>query len=107
LLNTVLTVREGAPNSHRGKGWEDVTTAILKKVNEQPGPVVFLCLGAQAKKMAESLVDTSKHTILAEPHPSPLNGNGFVKAVAEDKPFSRTNEILKAGGRTPVTWALP
>ena len=70
LLNTVLTVREGEPNSHHDKGWEDLTRAMLKKVDEMPGPVVFLCFGAQATAMAQRMVDPSKHTILSAPHPS-------------------------------------
>jgi uracil-DNA glycosylase len=107
LINTVLTVREGAPNSHRAQGWEDLTAAMLKKVNETQGPVVFICLGAQAKAMAESMVDTSKHTILSAPHPSPLNGKAFVNAVAKDHLFTHTNEILKAGGRGAVNWQIP
>jgi uracil-DNA glycosylase len=107
LLNTVLTVREGEPNSHRDKGWEDLTKAMLKKVDEQPGPVVFLCFGAQAKAMAESLVDKSKHTILSAPHPSPLNGKAFVNAVTKDHLFTHTNEILSAGGRGTIDWQIP
>jgi len=107
LLNTVLTVREGAPNSHRDQGWEDLTKAMLEKVNQTDGPVVFLCLGAQARAMAESMVDTSKHTILSAPHPSPLNGKAFVNAVARDHLFTHTNEILAAGGRGTVDWQLP
>lgn len=107
LLNTVLTVRESAPNSHRGKGWEPFTEAVLQKVNEQPGPVVFLCLGAQAKTMAEGMVDTRKHTILAAPHPSPLNGKKFEQAAAREKLFTRVNDVLTAGGRGKVNWALP
>ncbi len=107
LLNTVLTVREGEPNSHKGKGWEPFTEAVIKQVNQEPGPVVFLCFGNQAKAMAEKLVDTKKNTILSAPHPSPLNGNKFVETAARDHLFGRTNEILKAGGRAPVDWAIP
>jgi uracil-DNA glycosylase len=107
LLNTVLTVRESAPNSHRGKGWEPFTEAVLKKVNEQPGPVVFLCLGAQAKTMAEGMVDTGKHTILAAPHPSPLNGKKFEQVAGAQKLFTRVNDVLTSGGRGQVNWALP
>ncbi len=107
LLNTVLTVTEGRPNSHHGKGWEPLTEAILKKVNEQDGPVVFLCFGKQATDMAKRLIDPSKHTILSEPHPSPMNGTKFVDAVAKDHAFTKTNEILTAGGRTAVNWKLP
>jgi uracil-DNA glycosylase len=107
LLNTVLTVREGAPNSHKDKGWEALTEAMLRKVNEQEGPVVFLCFGNQARDMARALVDTSKHTILDTPHPSPINGKKFVNTVAAEKPFSRINDLLAAGGRGTITWQLP
>ena len=71
LLNTVLTVREGAPSSHRGKGGEPFTRQCC----------VFLTFGAQATAMAQKLVDTKKNVILSAPHPSPLNGNRFVEAV--------------------------
>lgn len=107
LLNTVLTVRESAPNSHRNQGWEPFTEAVLKKVNEQPGPVVFLCLGNQARSMAENMVDTQKHTILSAPHPSPLNGKKFEETARREKLFTRVNDVLAAGGRTRVDWALP
>ena len=106
LLNTVLTVEEGKPNSHHGKGWEPFTEAILKKVNDQPGPVVFLCFGAQAQQMAQKLVDPKKHTIISAPHPSPLNGNAFLDAVKRDHIFSKTNSILTAGGRGAIDWSL-
>ena len=107
LLNTVLTVREGEPNSHREKGWEDLTKAMLKKVDETDGPVVFLCFGKQAEDMAKSMVDTSKHTILAAPHPSPLNGKAFENAAKKDHLFTHVNEILEQGGRGAVDWKLP
>lgn len=107
LLNTVLTVREGEPNSHRDKGWEELTKAMLKKVDQTDGPVVFLCFGAQAKAMAESLVDTSKHTISSAPHPSPLNGKAFVTTVEKEHLFTHVNEVLSAGGRGKVDWQLP
>lgn len=107
LLNTVLTVRDGEPNSHRDKGWEDLTKAMLKKVDETDGPVVFLCFGAQAKAMAESMVDTSKHTILGAPHPSPLNGKAFENTVKKDHLFTNTNKILEAGGRGEIDWQIP
>ena len=107
LLNTVLTVTEGKPNSHHNKGWEPFTEAVLKKVNEQPGPVIFLCFGKQATDMATKLIDTKKHTILSEPHPSPLNGTKFVDSVAKDHLFTKTNQLLTKGGRTAVDWKLP
>lgn len=107
LLNTVLTVREGEANSHRGKGWEPLTEAMLKRVNASPRPVVFLCFGAQAQKMAGALVDTERHTVLSAPHPSPLNGRAFENAVTARKHFTRTNEVLQRAGRGVIQWELP
>jgi uracil-DNA glycosylase len=106
LLNTVLTVREGEPNSHQKKGWEPFTEAVLKEVDRQAGPVVFLCFGLQAKRMAERLVDQRKHTILSAPHPSPLNGKAFVNAAQAERFFTQTNSILGNAGRPPINWAL-
>ena len=106
LLNTVLTVREGEANSHKGRGWEQFTSAVLEQVNQQPGPVVFLCFGKPATALAQKRVDTKKHAIIVAPHPSPLNGNKFVDAAAQERIFSKTNELLKAGGREPIDWAI-
>lgn len=101
LLNTVLTVREGEPNSHHGEGWEDFTGAILKKINESDQPVVFLLLGAQAQKMA-SMVDLTKHTVVSAPHPSPMNTTNFLKS----RPFSAVNAALEAKGRGSIDWQI-
>lgn len=101
LLNTVLTVREGEPNSHHGKGWEEFTGAILKKINASDQPVVFLLLGKQAQEMA-SIIDTSKHTIVAAPHPSPMNTTAFLKS----RPFSAVNAALEANGRGSIDWQI-
>ena len=106
LLNAVLTVREGAPGSHKKRGWEPLTAAILREVDRQPGPVVFLALGVPAQKMAQGLVHTDRHHVLSLPHPSPLNGKAFVNAAAAERPFSRIDALLRAGGRTPVDWRL-
>lgn len=106
LLNTVLTVREGAPNSHRGEGWEPLTRAVLEAVAAEKGPVVFLCFGVQAKEMAAEIVDEARHSILAAPHPSPMNGRKFVEAVAREKLFSKANQILAGGGRGTIDWQL-
>lgn len=106
LLNTVLTVREGEANSHRKKGWEALTRAVLEEVNRQPGPVVFLSLGLPAQKMAAELVDASRHEVISLPHPSPLNGKAFVMAVEKDRPFSRINRLLVEAGRGAIDWQL-
>lgn len=107
LLNTVLTVREGASGSHRKKGWEALTDAVVGVVNRRPGSVVFVCLGAHAKAMVERLVDGTRHAVLSAPHPSPLNGKAFVRAVERERLFSRVNAVLSAAGVGPVDWALP
>lgn len=101
LLNTVLTVREGEPNSHHGQGWEDFTGAVLKKINESDQPVVFLLLGKQAQEMA-SMIDTSKHAVVVAPHPSPMN----TKAFLQSRPFSAVNAALEARGRGSIDWQI-
>lgn len=106
LLNTVLTVREGEANSHRKKGWEPFTEAIVRHVAARAGPIVFFCFGKPAHAMVARLVDASKHPVLVTPHPSPLNGNAFVEAVAKDKPFSKANALLEAAGRGAIDWSL-
>jgi uracil-DNA glycosylase len=106
LLNTVLTVRAGAANSHQRKGWEPFTQAVIAAVNAQPGPVVFFCFGKQAAALAGDLVDASRHTVLVTPHPSPLNGNAFVTHVQAQRPFTRANAVLTAAGRGSIDWSL-
>jgi uracil-DNA glycosylase len=105
LINTVLSVRRGEPGSHRKKGWEPLTGAILREVARQPGPIVFLALGTHAKMQLENL-ELSRHQVIAMPHPSPLNGKAFVEAAETVRPFSRTNQLLAAGGRSPIEWRL-
>lgn len=103
LLNTVLTVRNGQAYSHRGKGWEQITDAVIKKLNEREKPVVFILWGkpAQAK---EAMIDTSRHIILKAPHPSPLSAHrGFFGS----KPFSKANDALISLGEEPINWQLP
>jgi uracil-DNA glycosylase len=106
LLNTVLTVREGAPNSHRRKGWEPFTRAIISAVDAQPGPVAFFCFGVPARELAKALVDGARHLVIAAPHPSPLNGHDFVRFVEAERPFSRANAVLQAAGRGAIDWSL-
>lgn len=103
LLNTVLTVREGQAYSHRGHGWETLTDRIIQLLNERDQPMVFILWGkgAQAK---EKMIDTSKHMIIASPHPSPLSAHrGFFGS----KPFSRANAALEGFGVEPIDWQLP
>lgn len=102
LLNTVLTVREGMPNSHRSLGWEQFTDEVIRKLNESDRKIVFLLWGNNAKLKAD-LIDTSKHTILYATHPSPLSAtHGFFGC----KHFSKTNQILEKNGDTPINWQI-
>jgi uracil-DNA glycosylase len=103
LLNAVLTVRAHTPNSHKGKGWEKFTDAVIKAVNDKTDPVVFVLWGGYARKKV-SLIDTSRHTIIESAHPSPLSArNGFFGS----KPFSKINAFLRAAGKPEVDWQLP
>jgi uracil-DNA glycosylase len=102
LLNSVLTVEAGLAASHQGKGWERFTDAVIRLVNDQPGPVVFILWGAYAQRKA-AFVDRQRHLVLASAHPSPLSAhNGFFGS----KPFSKANEFLVANGREPIDWTL-
>lgn len=103
LLNAVLTVEMGQANAHQGKGWEAFTDAVIRAVNDQPHPVVFILWGAYAQKKA-AFVDTRKHLVIKSPHPSPLSAhNGFFGS----KPFSKANAFLEARGFKPIDWRLP
>lgn len=103
LLNTVLTVREGQAYSHRGKGWEQLTDAIIDKLNERDKPIVFILWGKPAQEKMK-MIDKSRHIIITAPHPSPLSAHrGFFGS----KPFSKTNDALLALGETPIDWQLP
>ncbi len=103
LLNSVLTVERAMAASHQGKGWEKFTDAIIRAVNDQEHPVVFILWGAYAQKKA-AFVDQSRHLVIRSPHPSPLSAhNGFFGT----KPFSKANDFLLSKGREPIDWALP
>ncbi len=103
LLNAVLTVRAHTPNSHKDKGWETFTDAVIRKVNDKHDPVVFVLWGGYAQKKAK-LIDTSRHTVIQSAHPSPLSArNGFFGS----KPFSAINKALSAAGKAPIDWQLP
>lgn len=103
LLNTVLTVRSGAANSHRQQGWEQFTDAIIGSLAQRPEPVIFVLWGAPAQAKAK-MIDPAKHMIITSPHPSPLSAyRGFFGS----KVFSRINEGLLSYGETPIDWQLP
>ncbi len=102
LLNTVLTVRQGQANSHKGMGWEFFTDRVISELNKKETPVVFLLWGANARNKAQ-IIDNPKHIKLCCAHPSPLSAyNGFFGC----KHFSKTNEILRASGQQPINWKV-
>ena len=102
LLNTVLTVRAHQANSHQGKGWEEFTDAIIRAVNEQDRPIVYLLWGRPAQSKIPMLTNP-KHLILTAPHPSPLSAyRGFFGC----KHFSKTNECLEKNGVAPIDWQI-
>jgi len=99
----VLTVERGLAASHRGRGWERFTDAVIAQVNVLEHPVVFLLWGAYAQKKAQ-FVDAGRHLVLKAAHPSPLSAhNGFLGC----RHFSQTNAFLSANGLTPIDWRLP
>jgi uracil-DNA glycosylase len=102
LLNTVLTVRAHEPASHKDRGWEKFTDAVIKDVSAREKPVVFVLWGAHAKKKAK-LIDASRHAIVQGAHPSPLSAKLFFGS----KPFSAVNEALAGFGQEPIDWQLP
>lgn len=107
LLNSVLTVEQHQAASHRGRGWEQFTDAIVRLVAEKEEPVVFILWGSYAQKKAafvKSVEQGGRHCVLKAPHPSPLSAhNGFFGC----KHFSKANAFLKEQGRAPIEWALP
>lgn len=102
LLNSVLTVEAGRAASHQGKGWEQFTDAIIRLLNAQSRPIVFILWGAYALKKA-AFVDRSRHHVISSAHPSPLSAhNGFFYS----KPFSRTNTFLRERGQAEIDWQI-
>ncbi len=102
LLNATLTVRAGQAGSHQGKGWETFTDEVIRAVNAKPEHVVFVFWGNFARRKKE-LVDTSRHTIVESPHPSPFSANnGFFGS----RPFSKVNAALASHGQPEVDWTL-
>ncbi len=100
LLNAVLTVREGLPNSHKDAGWEIFTDRVISEINAKQTPVVFLLWGAYAQKKAQ-IITNPIHKKLSSVHPSPLSASrGFFGC----KHFSKTNEILRQNGLEEIKW---
>ncbi len=102
MLNTVLTVRAHEANSHKGRGWEEFTDAIIKAVNAKDEPVVYMLWGSPAQKKIPMLTNP-RHLILKSVHPSPLSAyRGFFGC----RHFSKCNEFLKDNGLTPIDWQI-
>ena len=102
MLNTVLTVRKGQANSHKGMGWEKFTDRVISELNKKETPVIFLLWGSPAKTKAE-IITNPIHIKLTCVHPSPLSAyRGFFGC----KHFSKTNELLIKNGMTPIDWQI-
>lgn len=100
LLNTVLTVVAGQPNSHKGMGWETFTDAVINKLNSRNTPIVFLLWGRNALDK-RALITNPTHLVLTAAHPSPLSAfNGFFGC----RHFSKTNEFLRKNGLEEIVW---
>jgi len=107
LLNSVLTVEMGQAASHRDRGWERFTDAVIRAVNDKADPVVFMLWGSYAQKKAAfvgSIDRGGRHLVLKAPHPSPLSAHsGFFGC----RHFSQANAFLAEHGQLPIDWALP
>lgn len=102
MLNTVLTVRAHQPNSHKKKGWEQLTDKIIQELSNK-GNVIFVLWGNNAKEKI-SLIDLTKNKVISSAHPSPFSANrGFFGM----KPFSKINKLLVEYNKKPINWQLP
>ena len=111
LLNTVLTVQGGMPNSHRDWGWQEFVLEVFRLCVTLPQPVVFLLWGRQAQSFVSGLpIDKLPNKkVLCSSHPSPLGagkGSAGVPAFLGSRPFSKTNQLLGEMGAKPVKWEL-
>lgn len=114
LLNSILSVEEGKPASHKDLGWQEITQEIIGKTLLLPQPIVYLVWGAFAKQTLEEAKKTyganGRKIALLSSHPSPFSASrrsGGHPAFLGSKPFSRTNEILSENGVKPIHWELP
>ena len=102
LLNTIMSVRDSSPMSHSNKGWEIFTDRVIKELNDDDTPKVFLLWGSPSRKK-KVLITNPRHLILECAHPSPLSAyNGFFGC----KHFSKANEFLKANNREIIDWQI-
>lgn len=102
LLNSVLTVRANQARSHRGLGWEEFTTDVIKLLNMREKPMVFMLWGADAKAK-QQFITNPNHLVLKSAHPSPLSAyNGFFGC----RHFSQANEFLRSNGMSEIDWSI-
>ncbi len=104
LLNAVLTVRAGEPNSHKGMYWENLTGHIIRLLNDRKEPVVFILWGANARAFLPYITN-KRHLVLKSAHPSPMSANqgGFFG----NHHFSQANAFLIKNGYPPIDWQIP
>lgn len=101
LLNRALTVRPGAPNSHKGKGWEEITEQAIRALAARGGPLVAILWGSNARSLKPLLQGVP---CIESVHPSPMSAhNGFFGS----RPFSKANDLLVRQGAEPIDWKLP
>ena len=102
LLNSVLTVEKHQAASHKGRGWEEFTDAIISALNQQRSHIVFLLWGSYAKKKGQ-FIDRQRHLVLTSPHPSPLSAH---RGFFGNRHFSQANAYLQSNGLEPIDWSL-
>lgn len=101
MLNAILTVRKGASNSHQKQGWEQFSEQVIRTISKDTDGVVFMLWGKKAHEKA-GMVDSKKHLVLCNVHPSPLAGTKF-RTITD---FSKANQFLADKGKTPIDWNL-
>lgn len=101
LLNSILTVREGQPQSHQGKGWERFTDAVIQKISDEHEGIVFMLWGGYARNKGKN-IDRTKHFVLESGHPSPMSANQGL--WFGNRHFSKANDYLLKNGKTPINW---
>ena len=103
LLNTCLTVEDGQPASHAGRGWEALTDALIRRCSETGAPKLFLLWGAHAQKKT-SLIDSARHQVLCANHTSPLSASRGPQPFLGCGHFGAVNQWLESYGQAPVAW---
>ncbi|MEM8642856.1 MAG: uracil-DNA glycosylase [Cyanobacteria bacterium P01_G01_bin.54] len=102
LLNSVLTVEQRKAASHKGRGWEEFTDAIIDALNQRREHLVFMLWGSYAQKKGK-YIDRKRHLVLTSPHPSPLSAS---RGFFGNRHFSRANAYLQEQGIEPISWVL-